>query len=771
MKKPYIKVDYTDNPINNTSERKSYLKSYFANKYKTDIERVKINFISAIKPVTSTDSNNVNDISSITQQRELMKKYVELNNIDVDFSKVLRLDEKVNKDLSINERQRNDYKINKIEFTNFLSFGNDNVIDYSEMNGITIVESNPKNYGGKTTAFIDLLMFAFYGETTKTKTLAEIFNKYTNEDIVKVKVYMSINDVEYIISKMLIRKYSKSGEPKITSEVDYYRIENGDVINENDEQRKYTEKAISDAIGSKEDFLTTILCTGNNLEDLIDSKPTARGNILIKFLGLDLISSKENTAKLIKNEWEKKKISNYTNIPTLELTIENSNKTISESKIKIQEIENKLILSKAEFKELSDKKDGLLQSLISIDDNISKLNINLLNTEKNELENLIYKSEKEINEIVIPNLKNEFFDDTELNKLKSDLFTKEHEIKFNNIAIDANAKSINSLIESDICPTCKRKLENDTEHRDEEIKSLESRNDTLKQAIEALEKELITISERIDVLTKESEDYKQRDSLILIKTRHELTLKENKMKYDSIVENIEKYEKNKKIIEDNAVIQMNILSLSSQLETKQNGIYLMMQESSQLSSNIELLEKTIVESNETIRKIRVEEDTQKIFNVYLQIFGKNGISKMIMRDIIPVLNEELKYLLSDSALFYVELDINEKNEIEFNMVDEDTLVTKSLSSASGYEKTIASLALRSVLAKISNLSKPNFLVMDEIFGKVADENIELIGEFFIKLKRYFETIILISHNGLVKNWADHVVKIEKENNISNIKNN
>jgi DNA repair exonuclease SbcCD ATPase subunit len=100
------------------------------------------------------------------------------------------------------------------------------------------------------------------------------------------------------------------------------------------------------------------------------------------------------------------------------------------------------------------------------------------------------------------------------------------------------------------------------------------------------------------------------------------------------------------------------------------------------------------------------------------------------------------------------------------MVDNNSQVEKSMSSGSGYERTIASLALRAVLSKICSLPKPNIMVMDEVFGKISNDNLEMVGEFFIKIKEYFERIFLITHNPLVNNWADNVVKIKKEDNIS-----
>ena len=65
---------------------------------------------------------------------------------------------------------------------------------------------------------------------------------------------------------------------------------------------------------------------------------------------------------------------------------------------------------------------------------------------------------------------------------------------------------------------------------------------------------------------------------------------------------------------------------------------------------------------------------------------------------VPFINNELGVLLSDSAEFTLELKMNEKNEVEFWMVDNNSGLEKLMRSGSGYERTVASLALRAVLA-------------------------------------------------------------------------
>ena len=133
---------------------------------------------------------------------------------------------------------------------------------------------------------------------------------------------------------------------------------------------------------------------------------------------------------------------------------------------------------------------------------------------------------------------------------------------------------------------------------------------------------------------------------------------------------------------------------------------------------------------------------------------------------MPLINSELQRILENSCHFRLEIQINDKNEVEFIMVDNNTQVEKLMSSGSGYERTIASLALRAVLSKICSLPKPNIIVFDEVFGKISNDNLEMVSEFFTKIKDYFEKIFVITHNPLVTNWSDNVIRIRKEENIS-----
>ena len=63
------------------------------------------------------------------------------------------------------------------------------------------------------------------------------------------------------------------------------------------------------------------------------------------------------------------------------------------------------------------------------------------------------------------------------------------------------------------------------------------------------------------------------------------------------------------------------------------------------------------------------------------------------------------------------------------------------------------------LKKGSNLDGISFENVIPILNSVSED---MVGEFFKKIKDYFEHIIVISHNPLIRNWSDNLIMIKKE---------
>jgi len=612
---------------------------------------------------------------------------------------------------------------------------------------------------------IDLLLFLFFNTTTKSKVNADIFNQYTDVNEVKVKGYVTIDDNDYEITRTITRKKAKTGEWNVKSDLDYRKIgvENG---NENEEQRAATEKIIKSAIGSQEDFLSTILTTGNNLEELIESKPTARGQILTRFLGLEALKQKEDICKNMYTEWSKKLISNTYNITQLDIDNTNYQTSIDDSNTEIKRLEIELKDYELKLKELQDSRDKLLLSMNNdIDQELINTNPDTVKKEITELTKKRDEAKKSGDALIVKE-PSEYYLEDDHKKLSgeiTDLFV----VKGTNVAaISRNEKLIENFEKGTVCPTCKRAFE-DVDHTEEinrireEIKTQNEFDKTTKEKIEELQKK----ETKFSALKTEYDEYEKNK---LRKSKFELEYDQKVLEITTKNLLLEKYENSKKKLEENKKIEADAMLLKVQLESKNGDIKQTNTSIDKHKNNITNMTEKINTNKELIKKIKAEEEYVVVFKTYLTIYGKNGISKVIMKNMIPLLNQELQRILSDSCHFSLELSINEKNELEFLMIDNETRIVKSLSSGSGYEKTISSLALRSVLTKISSLPKPNIVVMDEFDGKIADENLPMVGEFFKKIKNYFEHIILITHRPLIRNWGDNIITIKKEDNVSSI---
>ena len=277
--------------------------------------------------------------------------------------------------------------------------------------------------------------------------------------------------------------------------------------------------------------------------------------------------------------------------------------------------------------------------------------------------------------------------------------------------------------------------------------------------------DLIIREAKYVLLKKEFDEYEKNK---LIKEKYELTIEGYVMKIKGLEDKLEKFNLLQDKISTNNKIETQLIKANlrlDELDREKTSVQRILDSN---NYQIQSLKDKIEQNIQMVEKIKVEAEKERIYKVYLEIFGKNGISKMIMKTMIPMLNSELQRLLEDSCHFRLEININDKNEVEFVMIDNNTQVEKLMSSGSGYERTIASLALRAVLTKICSLPKPNIVVMDEVFGKISNENLDMVGEFFTKIKNYFEKIFVITHNPLVSNWADNIIKITKENNISSV---
>ncbi len=768
LKNPFIRVIWEDVPGNFTKERLRRVKSYFQKKYNSKNVTVvtKSKTIEGEELKLGLDTN----IMDPNYQKSLLKEFIEIEKIDVKWANLSKLDDTVNNKLEEIGKLHNIYrtlKVKKITFSNFLSFGDNNSMEFNKLNGITVIDSDPPNYGGKTVLAVDLLLFLFFNSTTKTTRAEEIFNKFRDVNEVFVQGDVEIDGENYVIVRKINRKKTKKGGWSVKTSLDFFKkLKDGSLQNFTGEQRRETEKFIKESIGNVDDFLLTILTTGSNLESLVEAKATERGNIFYRFIGLELLREKEKVCKDLYNTWSRTIISNTHDIETLKQDSENLEIQLKNWKKEIDEINENLLKLEKTIKITEESKDNILASRYSdIDEDVVKLDYNSIISEVGRLDGLIINKNKEKDAIIVKE-PSKYINTLELEEKRTEV--NDISLKFGILdnEIKSKEKNIVELQNSEICPVCKRDLD-DVDHT-KEISKLEKELKDDKSKLNEILKKLESEKTKLSGLEQLKEELDLYDKNKLIKEKKILeieSLENTKKEKNSLTS---KYQSNQKKIEHNKEVEINKLRIQSQLDSfkleknsildKKNGIRIKEEQS-----------KRILQDNlQKIEKIKKEEQVQMIFKTYLTAFGKNGIPKVILKSLMPVINNELAHLLSEDCTFDLEVKVNEKNEIDFWMIDKETHISKPLSAGSGYEKTISSLALRAILSKFSSLPKPNVTVFDEVFGKVSNENLHMVKEFFLKLKEYFDCVFLITHNPIVTEWGDNVITVKKNNNVSRI---
>jgi DNA repair exonuclease SbcCD ATPase subunit len=759
---PYLQIVWEDYAENFTQEKIKSVRHYFQKKYNT----TNVNVITKTK--VADDTTHTVDISfnilDENYQLELVRSFLESKGNMEHYDDIYQLNSIVDNKLLQTQTDAAPFKrwyIKNIEFSNFLSYGENQKIDFEKCDGITVVESNPPNFGGKTVLTVDLLMFLFFNETTKTSKAEEIFNRFTERNKVAVKGEITIDGEEYIILRNIERKLSKKGEWTVKTELDFYkRLSDGSLQNFTGEQRRETEAFIKTSIGTKEDFLMTILTTATNLEELIDAKPTARGQVLSRFMGLDFLKRKEEAAKEIYSDFSKGMLSNIYNSEELKTDNQISQETIDTLTETNLTLDVQLEDAKSRILKGQEYRDGLLKSKHNIDNELVTVSPDKVQEEINGLDLQKAKaiSDRDGVKVVEPS---EFYHEDKHDEVKQeikDLITKQAE---NNAKIKS-IEELKSSVDGGIkCEHCGIELMNAaiTNAKIGELAGLI----THKEGLEGLMQDLTGKELGFVNLKKEFDEYEKNK---LIKEKYELSVERFQLMIDALKTKLERYsEVQDKIIENNKTDGLLIKAgiRIDELEGEKKTIETSISNNKFTMTNL----TTKITSNlETIRKIADEAERERIYKIYLEIFGKNGVTKLIMKTMMPLINSELQRLLEDSCHFRLEVKINDKNEVDFLMIDNNTQVEKPMASGSGYERSIASLALRAVLSKICSLPRANVVVFDEVFGKISNDNLEMVSEFFSKIKEYFEKIFVITHNPLVTNWADNVVRIRKEENIS-----
>lgn len=778
-----VEIVWRESGTNYSREMSQNIAVAFAEKYGIPVSNVSVVVEKENKGNKTEEVGNEENIKTIHDpmfQQSLFTKWLDENGVeDYDLEEIIKIDSQINSLIDYDSYEKGKrYSIKWIDWSNFLSYGKDNHFDFTQLHGLVLLNGNPGNKSGKTTFAYDLIHFLLFGKTKSGKgdNLSSLFNNYLpNETELYVKGCITIDGCDYIIKRTLKRpaKVGKSGTRKATQKVEYYKVmDNGEnVLLEDGENlqgssAKETSAIIKESIGNESDFDLIISASAKDLDDLISLSEDARGKLMSRWIGLSVIEDKDAIAR---QKWNKEisrgRYSDVYNRESLALEIAGMEEENDAVEKEIEKREGDLKVCDANIVSYNEKKNVLLSSKRPVDESLMMIgDVNTIEVERDRIleEGKRKKNESEALKAQIAEFGEIVVDEErykELQREKESIIVKQTSLRSE---YDQLKKANADLASAEYCPTCKRKFENVNNSAiiAENEKTMASH---IKQGKELLEKKE-SIEKEISGIEELRKKFVEKNKVELKLAAINVQIEQYRSQYTEKVNLISQLNNNKDNIKHNCEVDAQINMVNESIKTEENVKRRLMEEIAQDKVKLSGNNESIKNKKGIIVKIEEEEKIEKNWKLYLSLIGKDGIRKIVLRNTLPIINCELNNLLGDVADFRVEVSIDDNNDVDFWLV-RDSVYTR-LSAASGLERTQAALALRVVLGNMSRLSRPPFVLFDEILGTTQKSFYDDMKKLYDKIVSYYEFVIHICHLDL--GWEDMTITVKKEDNISRI---
>lgn len=743
-------------------------------------------------------------LRDIDFQTEVIVDYIKEHNLEVDED-VLEAIKELN--IEVNAEIKDKYKHiarnvvwypKKFTFDNMFSYGEDNIVDFSDMEGLYGLFA--PNRSGKSALF-DALSFTCYDRSSRTSKANHVLNN--TKDSFKSSFIFNHNGTDYEIvrdgyKKKLYGKYKNEDHVKVDCKFFKYDEESGEKIDISGESRLETMEIIQKYLGTYDDFiLTTISLQGNNEASFIDKTQKERKELLLQFLDFNIFEQLYNiSSSLVKDKQavlrELKKTDRSDEYGECKTNIESISKEIEDLNEQREEMLNMMSIYDGTINDLHRKlktvkspkltEDKIKEQFSDNEDEINNITSNL-----NESHKTFVELEIQLKTLMsdLGDLKNKV-DVTSLKELKqqrNDLLKelaqyKQDMTKFTS-ELDVHKNTIEDLSKYKFKPNCDfckdNPISQDREKIKNLIKSLEGEIKEWSIKISSIQEKLSEYDGIDDKLEKYHELQQEINSnehrISTIKHERELitlNMKElvkenedlNKMlhEWDTCKDDVEQNKKILTEIEENQNILNGIYKKKDDIDSKITS------KSVEREMNIQ----TVKNIDQQISKMTEIENEIDSYELYKVAVSRDGVPFDIISNILPKIEVEVNSILSHIVDFQISLKLDGKNIDCYIMYDDENFWPIELGS--GMEKFISSLAIRTALINVSCLPRPNFLCCDEGFGTLDKENMSQLFNLFTFLKTQFDFLIVISHLEVMRDIVDNLIEITKDEDttLSNI---
>ena len=583
-----------------------------------------------------------------------------------------------------------------------------------------------------------------------------------------------------------------------------------------EDRRVKTQKRINTIIGSYDNFMRIVMTTSDTLNRILSNEMATFIDSLLFDSGLDIFDKKlEGLKAYQKRVNELSRVSCNVELTTAQNATLTQEITVLEGEV--SEIETvKLPDVQGRITKGREYVETLTKKLFKIDPEIANLNvadtkesigthqkgINDLTARKGVIEESIkplketYDENKlnELNQKKDENKTSEFSKKLDIKSLEQDIRDEEHAIEIINGDVfklkEEGAKLKKEIADtknSKVCDKCGQEIKKQ-EHIDhiarvvkeketemysiankinikETVNKVEHKRiiDTKKKEIENIKKSIEDsttamegILKEIGQLTNDKNDVEKRKELQNELNQIPTKIQVEELKIAALQQKLDNYDNSLKQIEENKKINIGIVAAKlkiTQLEEEETT-----EKENVLIRRTSIGEKQIkIKNNELlIAEFKIQEHRDMIMNLYKKCVHRDGIPRqMLVNYIIPKINITLQNILS-TAQFKVWLDPDDlRPKLVYN--NRPTAIIDCI-SASGKERTFASVVLKFALNQINVKAKPAIFLLDEVMGKLDEDSVEEFINILQLIKGGMKKVLIIEHRTNLE--PDYLIDVE-----------
>ena len=731
---------------------------------------------------------NIGDVNNPDYQYDLISEYLK-NNYLVDDDTMIKIKD-VLKDLNSiipeAEIQRNvHWKLKRFEFSNLFSYGEDNVVDFTKLNGM--IGLFAPNASGKS-ALLDALCFNLFDISSRAYKADNIINKAKNN--LHCKVNFEIDGIDYYIEKKG-KKNLRTGHVKV--DIDFWTIDDtGEEISLNGDQRRTTQNNIKKVIGNYDDFILTSMSSQNNSTVFIDKTQKERKELLSQFMGLKIFDTLYQQASddikevnTLLNDFKKadydKELANITDSLLLlegkESEFKNDEKDL---KKEIKKVQSNIQEQTKRLKPV----DKSLKSIEALEKEHSKLHTLSNKVKKNLLE---YETEqydfdravKEIeNKIVIykqDGVEEKYYQlekleeerdlfQIELDKLKADVRVKLDKIdKLGNLTWDEDCEHcMSNPFTLDAIET-KKNLDKDKLLAQQYVQKKQLMEDEIQKQfkVRAFKKDLDELQDKLNEKQRYQDNITSNIKITKEKQKNIIT------QFNLIKSNMERSKAQEKNVVFNEQISKEVDHLENGLTDLDYQLDVVSDKLTKLHGEIQVLKTKEKQINDNISKVEELEDSHQAYQFLLEAIKRDGVPYDLISKSLPTVEGAVNDILAQIVDFSIVFNMDGK-QIDTHIVYDDDRVWP-LELSSGMERFISSLAIRVGLMNVSNLPRSNFLAIDEGWGTMDSENLNSVAQLFQYLKSEFQFSLVVSHIESMRDFVDTLLEIKKVGGSSSVR--